>query len=77
MAIVETFKQAMDTAEKRRAQSYWLPASGGTEKPFTTKTGHRVQYMWQPLTGKHAYLNLDNDVFIKDEDLNLFGLGAE
>ena len=76
MAMIETLKQALDTEEKRRDQSYWLPASGGTEKPFTTKTGHRVQYMWQPLTGKHAYLNLENDLFIADEDLASYGLGA-
>lgn len=76
MAMIETLKQSLDTEEKRRAQSYWLPASGGTEKPFTTKTGHRVQYMCQILTGKHAYLNLDNDLFIADEDLASYGLGA-
>mgnify|MGYP003677355375 FL=1 len=76
MAMIETLKQALDTEEKRRAQSYWLPASGGTEQPFTTKTGHRVQYMYQPLTGKHAYLDLDSDLFIADEALASYGLGA-
>ena len=69
-----TLQESLDKAEKTQAQSAWVAACGGTEKPFTTKTGHRVQYMFQPLTGKHAYLNLENDLFISNEELTSYGL---
>lgn len=38
-----------------------IPACGGTETPFTVK-GRRWLYCWQPSTGRHCYLDLDNDV---------------
>ena len=46
----------------------WVPASGGTEEPFKTRDGRRLQYMWQPNTGKHAYLDLDSDIFLSDDE---------
>ena len=36
-------------------QPEWVPACGGTEAPFTTRTGRRLLYMWNPTTGEHAY----------------------
>lgn len=50
------------------AKGDWRPASGGTEQPFLTKSGIRVIYLWQPLTGAHAYLNLDTDTFMTDDE---------
>ena len=46
----------------------WLPACGGTELPFKSRSGKRLQYVWQPSTGQHAYLDLDSDIILSDEE---------
>lgn len=46
----------------------WIPANGGTETPYTTRTGFRVLYCWQPKTGKHAYLNVNTDLIMTDDE---------
>ncbi len=46
----------------------WVPACGGTETPFTTRTGRRLLYMWNPTTGEHAYFDVINDVFLSAEE---------
>ena len=61
----------LTASEQRRAQGPWVPACGGTEQPFVTRTGYRIQYMWQPSTGRHAYLNLDTDVIVDDSSLSV------
>lgn len=53
---------------KDPSQGNWYPASGGTETPFVTRTGKRLLYVWQPSTGQHAYLDLDTDLILSDED---------
>jgi hypothetical protein len=53
----------------------WIPASGGTEKPFTTRTGKKLWYMWNTSTGEHKYLDVDNDIFLDDKDVeSAFGM---
>lgn len=49
-------------------QGNWQPASGGTEEPFTTRGGRRLLYCWQPTTGRHAYLDLDTDLILSNEE---------
>jgi hypothetical protein len=49
----------------------WLPACGGTEVPFTTRTGRRLLYVWRPGTGDHAYLDLNTDVLLTDAEAQL------
>ena len=57
------------TAKQAKAdQGAWLPASGGTETPFFTRSGTRLLYCWQPTTGKHAYLNCDTDLILSFEE---------
>jgi hypothetical protein len=48
-------------------QGDWFPANGGTETPFTSRSGKRLLYVWQPRTGNHAYLDLGSDVILSDE----------
>jgi len=50
------------------AQQEWVPECGGTETPFTTRTGRRLRYMWNPTTGEHAYYDLTNDVFLSTDE---------
>ena len=54
----------------------WRPASGGTEKRTTTRSGRRVQYMHQPSTGASAYIDLDTDIFLTDDEAAREGLGG-
>ena len=49
-------------------QENWFPACGGTEVPFHTRTGYRLLYVWQPSTGKHAYLNCETESILTDEE---------
>lgn len=53
---------------RSKADGPWVPASGGTEEPFTARSGKRLQYMFQPSTGRHAYLDVDADIILDDED---------
>jgi hypothetical protein len=46
----------------------WVPAAGGKEEPFTARDGRRLQYMWNPVTKEHAYLDLDTDVLLSDDE---------
>jgi hypothetical protein len=46
----------------------WLPACGGMEKPFISRSGIRLLYCWNPASGKHAYLNCDTDIILTDEE---------
>jgi hypothetical protein len=49
------------------ADGNWLPANGGTEQVFN-RSGWRLLYVWQPLTGRHAYLDCDRDVILTDAE---------
>lgn len=51
-----------------REQGNWYAASGGSETPFTTRTGRRLLYCWQPSTGRHAYLDCGTDLILSDEE---------
>ena len=55
-------------AKREPEQGNWFPACGGTETVFTSRTGIRLLYVWQPTTGNHAYLNVDTDIILTDEE---------
>lgn len=61
-------KETLDAAEAKRNQGPWVPACGGTETPFTTRTGRRLLYCYQAATGKHAYLDLGTDLILSDDE---------
>jgi hypothetical protein len=46
----------------------WVPACGGKEVPFETRTGRRLHYMWNMNTGEHAYYDLDRDIFLSNAE---------
>ena len=54
--------------QKNVKSDNWVPACGGTELPFKSRSGKRLQYVWQPSTGQHAYLDLDSDIILSDEE---------
>lgn len=55
-------------ARKRAEQGNWFPACDGTEQPFTSRSGIRLLYCYQPTTGRHAYLNCDTDLILTEEE---------
>ena len=46
----------------------WLPANGGTETPFNSRSGLRLLYCYNPATGKHAYLDTRSDTILTNEE---------
>lgn len=46
----------------------WVPACGGKETPFRTRTGRRLLYCWNAFTNSHAYLDLDTDIILSNEE---------
>ena len=60
--------EELDAAQARKEQGPWIPACGGTEVPFNTRTGRRLLYCWQPSTGNHAYLDCGTDLILSDEE---------
>lgn len=48
---------------------YFIPACGGTEKPFTMQ-GRELLYCWNPVTKEHAYIDLKTDLILSDEEVN-------
>lgn len=65
----------LDARQKRAEQGSWVPASGGTETPFHTRSGAVLLYCWQPSTGRHAYLDCGTDLILTDhEAMNVLGV---
>lgn len=46
----------------------WVPACGGSETPFTARSGKRLLYCFNPAVYKHAYLDLDTDTILTNEE---------
>jgi hypothetical protein len=46
----------------------WVPACGGTEVPFRSRSGATLLYCFNPRLGKHAYINLETDMILEDEE---------
>jgi hypothetical protein len=46
----------------------WVPACGGTEVPFKSRSGARLLYCWNPRQNKHAYINVDTDMILTDQE---------
>ena len=64
----KTVAEILAARAAQAAQGNWVPACGGTETPFTTRTGRRLLYVYQATTGRHAYLDLGTDLILSDED---------
>lgn len=64
----ESIADILDARAYKASQGNWIPASNGTETPFTARNGRRYLYCWQPSTGNHAYLDLGIDIFLSDEE---------
>ncbi len=63
-----TLVELLDARQAKAEQGAWIPACGGTEVPFTTRTGARLLYCYQPTTGRHAYLDCGTDLILTDQE---------
>ena len=46
----------------------WVPACQGTEVPFTSRSGTRMLYCFNPRQQQHAYVNVNTDVVMTEEE---------
>jgi hypothetical protein len=46
----------------------WIPACGGTETPTKYRSGKTLLYMWNAVTGQHAFYDVVADVFLTNEE---------
>ena len=51
-----------------RFDNNWYPACGGTEEPFLARSGARLLYCYNPALQEHAYLNLNTDTILTQEE---------
>lgn len=68
----KTVAQLLDEQTAKARQGNWLPAGGGTETPFLTRSGRRLLYVWRPSTGDHAYLDCDTDLILSDAEAQAY-----
>jgi len=68
---MESVADILAARAAKAAQGNWYPANGGTEEPFTSRSGRRLLYCWQPSTGRHAYLDMGTDIILTDEEAQL------
>lgn len=61
----------LEACDEAKNQGPWTPGSGGTETVFQARSGKRLLYCWQQTTGKHAYLDVDSDLILSDEEARL------
>jgi len=52
-------------------QDVWLPAHRGTEKEFTTRSGKRLLYCFNPALDQHAYLDVNEDRILGDQEVSI------
>lgn len=67
----KTFAEKMAEMETKKMNGNWYPGCGGTEEPFMTRTGRKLLYVFQPSSGKHAYLDLMTDMILSDEEARM------
>jgi hypothetical protein len=52
----------------------WVAGGGGSEREFKGRTGDRLIYLWNNVTGEHAHFNITKDTFLTNEQLTEEGL---
>jgi hypothetical protein len=64
----QTIDQLIAEITAKSEQGNWVPACGGTETPFRSRSGKTLLYCWQPSTGRHAYLDCGTDIILSHEE---------
>lgn len=55
-------------------QNVWVPANGGTETVFVSRSGRRLLYCYNSALARHAYLDVSSDIILSDDEA-LLALG--
>lgn len=66
---LEKNKLAFRAAARTNAD-VWVVAHGGEEPITTTRSGIRVQYMWNFALQQHRYLNVDTDTIMSSSEVD-------
>lgn len=66
----KTLSETLDELESWRHDGDWVPANGGYEEPFMSRAGVRLLYCYQARSGRHAYLNMQTDIILTDDEAN-------
>ncbi|NOS67793.1 MAG: hypothetical protein HOO67_05530 [Candidatus Peribacteraceae bacterium] len=66
-----TLVEKLAAKQARDEQGSWVPACGGTERPFPSRSGRTLLYCWQPSTGRHAYLDCGTDTILTQEEAEI------
>jgi hypothetical protein len=75
MGVTYPQYETLAARDYARSQGAWVPACNGTETEFRSRSGLRLLYCWQPSSGRHAYINLDTDITLTDEEaINALGV---
>lgn len=75
MEASESLAAYLDRLDAWKVDGEWVPAAGGTETPFLTRSGAKLLYCYQPRSGRHAYLDCSTDLILTDEEVsNLLGV---
>ncbi|MBW2672173.1 MAG: hypothetical protein JRD89_01995 [Deltaproteobacteria bacterium] len=48
----------------------WVPGCGGHETEFVSRRGFRLLWCYNPAQQKHAYVNLDTDIVLTNDEAN-------
>lgn len=68
MSKPATLSEALKVKEYKDSQGEWIPACGGSEVPFKTRSGRTFLYCYQPSSGRHAYLDVGTDIIMSDDE---------
>lgn len=52
-------------------QNVWVPANGGTETAFVSRTGKRLLYCYNSALARHAYLDLGSEMILTNDEANV------
>lgn len=66
MTNTRSIADILNSRAAKAEQGPWIPGTG--EEPIVTRNRRRLLYCWQPSTGRKAYLDLDTDLLLSDEE---------
>ncbi len=69
--LPKTVAELLGEMDAKAAQGPWVPANGRTETPFLSRSGKKLLYVWQPTTGRHAYLDCGTDMILTQEEADV------
>jgi len=60
----------IDTEAQENDTEPWVIATGGNSVPFVSRNGKKYLLIWNPKLRQNAYLEVESDVIITDDEFN-------